>query len=68
MANIASAKVPFSVLEAQTDLSQQSGNDVPPRCRCLPAGVVSGSYDGAAENLERDWDRMVTFYNFPAEH
>ena len=26
------------------------------------------SYDGAAESLERDWDRMVTFYNFPAEH
>ena len=26
------------------------------------------SYDGAAESLERDWDRMVTFYDFPAEH
>ena len=26
------------------------------------------SNDGAAESLERDWDRMVTFYDFPAEH
>ena len=26
------------------------------------------SYDAAAETLERDWDRMVTFYDFPAEH
>ena len=26
------------------------------------------SYDAAAESLERDWDRMVTFYDFPAEH
>jgi len=26
------------------------------------------SYDGAAESLERDWERMVTFYDFPAEH
>ena len=25
------------------------------------------SYDGAAESLERDWGRMVTFYDFPAE-
>ncbi len=26
------------------------------------------SYDGAAESLGRDWERMVTFYDFPAEH
>ena len=26
------------------------------------------SYDAAAESLERDWERMVTFYDFPAEH
>lgn len=26
------------------------------------------SYEGAAESLERDWDRMVTFYDFPVEH
>ena len=26
------------------------------------------SYDAAAETLERDWERMVTFYEFPAEH
>ena len=26
------------------------------------------SYDGAAESLERDWERMVTFYDFPAKH
>ena len=26
------------------------------------------SYDVAAETLERDWERMVTFYDFPAEH
>jgi transposase-like protein len=25
-------------------------------------------YLGAAETLERDWDRMVTFYRFPKEH
>ena len=26
------------------------------------------SYEGAAESLERDWERMVTFYDFPFEH
>ena len=26
------------------------------------------SYETAAESLERDWDRMVTFYAFPKEH
>ena len=26
------------------------------------------SYEAAAESLERDWDRMVTFYAFPKEH
>ena len=26
------------------------------------------SYDAASEALERDWDRMVTFYEFPTEH
>ena len=25
-------------------------------------------YEGAAQSLERDWERMVTFYDFPAEH
>jgi len=25
-------------------------------------------YHGAAKTLERDWDRMVTFYRFPEEH
>ncbi len=25
-------------------------------------------YQRAAETLERDWDRMVTFYRFPKEH
>jgi len=27
-----------------------------------------GGYDRAAETLERDWERMVTFYRFPKEH
>ena len=26
------------------------------------------SYEAASETLERDWDRMATFYEFPAEH
>ena len=26
------------------------------------------SYEGASGTLERDWDRMVSFYDFPAEH
>ena len=26
------------------------------------------SYEGAAESLERDWERMATFYDFPLEH
>ena len=26
------------------------------------------SYEAAAESLERDWERMVTFYEFPSEH
>ena len=39
------------------------------RLRSLFAGWCrERSYDGAAESLERDWDRMVTFYDFPAEH
>jgi transposase-like protein len=25
-------------------------------------------YQGAAETLERDWERMMTFYQFPREH
>ena len=25
------------------------------------------SYEAAAEAFERDWDRMVTFYDFPKE-
>jgi len=27
-----------------------------------------GGYRGAGETLVRDWDRMVTFYQFPKEH
>jgi transposase-like protein len=27
-----------------------------------------GDYPRAATTLERDWDRMVTFYQFPQEH
>jgi putative transposase len=27
-----------------------------------------GHYQRAAETLERDWDRMVTFFSFPKEH
>ena len=27
-----------------------------------------GGYKGAAATLERDWERMVTFYQFPKEH
>lgn len=30
--------------------------------------MVKRSYDAAAESLEGDWARMVTFYDFPAEH
>ena len=26
------------------------------------------SYEAASETLERDWDRMITFYDFPKEH
>ena len=26
------------------------------------------SYDAAREAIERDWERMVTFYDFPREH
>ena len=26
------------------------------------------SYEAASVTLERDWDRMVTFYDFPKEH
>ena len=26
------------------------------------------SYEAASEALERDWDRMVNFYDFPKEH
>ena len=26
------------------------------------------SYEAASEAIERDWERMVTFYDFPREH
>ena len=26
------------------------------------------SYDAAREAIERDWERMVTFYDYPREH
>ena len=26
------------------------------------------SYEAACVTLERDWDRMITFYDFPKEH
>ena len=29
---------------------------------------ASRGYTAAADTLERDWERMVTFYNFPREH
>ena len=39
------------------------------RLRSLFAGWCrERSYDGSADSLERDWDRIVTFYDFPAEH
>jgi transposase-like protein len=31
-------------------------------------GCQKGDYPRAAATLGRDWDRMVTFYNFPKEH
>jgi transposase-like protein len=32
------------------------------------AARYRGSQSAAVETLERDWDRMVTFYDFPDEH
>ena len=29
---------------------------------------VDHSYEAASEAIERDWERMVTFYDFPREH
>ena len=34
----------------------------------LCSGGADHSYEAASEALERDWDRMVTFYDFPKEH
>jgi putative transposase len=34
----------------------------------LPIGVRKKVILGAKDALERDWDRMVTFYQFPREH
>ena len=36
----------------------------------IDSGVLSKEkgYQSAQEALERDWERMVTFYNFPKEH
>ena len=36
--------------------------------RGSPLWCGDHSYEAASEALERDWDRMVTFYDFPKEH
>ena len=36
--------------------------------RSLLDGCRDHSYEAASVTLERDWDRMITFYDFPKEH
>jgi len=57
--------------EARTLLKQMPYAETRQECERLRDQFVErfvAHHSAAAETLLRDWDRMVTFYNFPREH
>lgn len=57
--------------QARALLSQLPYAETRAECERLKRQVVARygrAYPKAAESLERDWERMVTFYRFPREH
>jgi len=57
--------------EARTLLKQMPYAETRQECERLRDQFVErfgADHSAAVETLSRDWDRMVTFYNFPREH
>ncbi len=50
-------QIPYAETRAQAD-----------KCRDQFAKRFRGEFPEAVDTLERDWERMVTFYNYPEEH
>jgi putative transposase len=55
-------------LGLQRIFSADSLKDAEDNRNLFAAWCKKESYQGAKEALERDWERMVTFYQFPREH
>jgi len=55
-------------LELQRILSAQSQKEAEDQRDNFISWCKKGCHQGAMESLERDWERMVTFYQFPKEH
>ena len=57
-----SKKLLQSVVYAQSRTEAEKSRDL------FGQWCTSRGYTAAADTLERDWDRMITFYDFPKEH
>jgi transposase-like protein len=55
-------------LGLQRIFSAESQNDAEEQRNLFAGWCKKEGYQSAKESLERDWDRMVTFYQFPREH
>jgi transposase-like protein len=55
-------------LGLQKIFSAESLKDAGEQRALFAAWCKKEGYQSAKENLDRDWDRMVTFYQFPKEH
>ena len=55
-------------LGLQRILSAESLKEAEDKRNLFTAWCRKEGYQSAKESLERDWDRMVTFYQFPKEH
>ena len=55
-------------LGLQRILSAESLKEAEDKRNLFAAWCKKEGYQSAKESLERDWDRMVTFYQFPKEH
>lgn len=57
-----SKKLLQSVVYAQSRTEAEKSRDL------FGQWCTSRGYTAVADTLERDWDRMITFYDFPKEH
>jgi putative transposase len=55
-------------LELQKIFTAESLREAEDARNLFAGWCKKGSYSAAKEALERDWERMVTFYQFPKEH